>query len=181
MEALEQWEIDLRNQLSEDSQKESFIKNEQSKQKEENFLTHYFVISILLFAIFFVYSQKSNGFISNWFSSVIESDKSENPFENFPNSISSDNSSDIHQIRLDIEKLRQDFDAMNNKLKWNSDRINLMGMLLNENFVIVSNGYDRSNLIFFNSDWTINKMPQYLDIQEKDKEYLQKFIKPISR
>jgi hypothetical protein len=135
----------------------------------------------------FVYNQKSGGALTTWFANRIhftESEKKAPPAENRPDAIPmppANNSGDIAQLKLDMAKMKQDMETMNGKLKWNSDRITLMGMLLNENFVILGNNYDRSDLIFFNSDWTINKMPRYLQIQEKDREYLQKFVKPASK
>jgi hypothetical protein len=211
MAVLEQWEIDLRNQLLEgsESQKEWEERLRQDlkgipprkkkkervqttpapapepihkKKKQESLLGYYVIILLLIVMGLFVYNQKSGGALTNWFANRIQFTESEKktpevrpdagpmPLDN--------NSGDITQLKLDMAKMKQDMETMNSKLKWNSDRITLMGMLLNENFVILGNGYDCSDLIFFNSDWTINKMPRYLQIQEKDREYLQKFVKP---
>jgi len=56
--------------------------------------------------------------------------------------------------------------------------LSLMGLLLNENFMIVRNNYNKGHLIFFNRDWTLDQMPHYLELTDDDKEYLKKFVKP---
>lgn len=222
MAVLEQWEIDLRNQLLEGSESqrewEERLKQELEgipsrkkkkpktkpapapvasepvaedrppialkKKKEEGLLGYYVIIVLLIVMGLFVYNHKSGGAITNWFSNRIQFTESEKTTpETRPDAAPmppANNSAEIAQLRLDMAKMKQDMETMNGKLKWNSDRITLMGMLVNENFVILGNNYDRSHLIFFNADWTINKMPRYLQIQEKDREYLQKFVKPGS-
>jgi len=216
MAVLEQWEIDLRNQLLEGSESqrewEERLKEElqgvrpkkkrkrdkvqeippaqptpaplvvRPSKKSDGYFGYYVVIFLLLVMALFVYNQKSGGAITRWFENRIQfsddqpkkQDDARPPMQPVP----PDKSSEITQMQLDMAKLKQDVTALNDKLKWNSDRITLMGMLVNENFVIMANNYDRSHLIFFNSDWTINKMPRYLQIQEKDKEYLKKFVRP---
>ena len=204
---LEQWEIDLRNQLLEGSQSEreweERLRNElqnvpsrkkrkinvESKaspspsplvesKKKDTFFGYYLVIFILVLMALFIYNQKSGGTISKWFKNRIQiavPDRS--PQKPTLPSLPSDKPI-VTQLQADVAKLKQDMDGLSGKVKWNSDRITLMGMVLNENFVIMGNNYNRSHLVFFNSDWTIDKMPKYLEIQDKDKEYLQKFVKP---
>lgn len=191
--AIEQWEIDLRNQLLEGSevQKEWEKKDSPSRKKkkvqtvpmsiilkkEENLSGYYIVIFLLMAMGLFVYNQKSGGSLVNWVANRIKFTESE---RNLPpvNVSPPANNADIARLKLDVEEMKKDMETINSKSKWNSDRISLIGMLVNENFVILGNGYNRSDLILFNYDWTINKMPKYLQIQGKDKEYLQKFVKP---
>jgi hypothetical protein len=209
---LEQWEIDLRNQLLEGSQSEreweerfrnelrdvpprktprknkptrdnnmpSRFENKAKKTKKDGYFGYYLVILCLIVAAGFVYNQKSNGAITSWVQNRIQISTPDRPVPQNPTlpSMPPDKSSEVAQLQVDVAKIKQDMDTLTGKVKWNSDRITLMGILLNENFVIMSNNYDRSHLIFFNADWTIDKMPRYLEIQEKDKEYLQKFVKP---
>jgi hypothetical protein len=52
-----------------------------------------------------------------------------------------------------------------------------MGLLLNENFTMIMNGKDASDFVFFNRDWTLDRMPKYIEMTEDDKEYLKKFIR----
>lgn len=206
---LEQWEIDLRNQLLEGSQsereweerlrnelqdvpsrkkrkketptikKETVVVVEKNKKKSDGVLGYYLIIFVLLVMSLFIYNQKSGGAITKWFGNRIQISP-EIPASSKPAkpAIPSDKSADVTQLQTDVAKIKQDMEVLTSKVKWNSDRITLMGMVLNENFVITGNNYDRSHLIFFNADWTIDKMPKYLELQEKDKEYLKKFVKP---
>lgn len=209
---LEQWEIDLRNQLLEGSQSEreweERLRNElrdvpprktprknkptrdknmpspfetkvKTKKKQDGYFGYYLIILCLMVAAGFVYNQKSDGAITRWVQNRIQISVPERPAQNPPLPvIPPDKSSEVAQLQTDVAKLKQDMDVLTGKVKWNSDRITLTGTLLNENFVIMRNNYDRSHLIFFNADWTIDKMPRYLELQEKDKEYLQKYVKP---
>ena len=212
---LEQWEIDLRNQLLEGSQSEceweERLRNElqnvptrknrkkdkepinkkeddmkqspfaphKHKKKEDNYVAYYFIIFVLILLGLFVYNQKSGGNIAKWFENRIQIANPNQPALQSPTlpSMPPDKSVEVTQLQTEVAKLKQDMDVLSGKVKWNSDRITLMGMVLNENFVITGNNYDRSHLIFFNANWTIDKMPRYLELQEKDKEYLQKFVK----
>lgn len=192
MAAQEQWEIDLRNQLLDgpELQKEKMRKERVRasltpdpeplrtalKKEPESLLGYYVIIVLLIIMSLFIYNQKCGGDIASWFANRIQfADEKKTPPVNVP---PANKSNDIVQLKLDMEKMKQDIEIMSSKLKWNSDRIALMGVLMNENFVIMGNNYDRSDLIFFNADWTINKMPRYLQIQENDRKYLQKFVKP---
>jgi hypothetical protein len=203
---LEQWEIDLRNQLLEGSQsereweerlrnelqdvpsrkkrkketptikKENVVVVEKNKKKSDGVLGYYLIIFVLLAMSLFIYNQKSGGAITKWFGNRIQISP-ELPASSKP-AIPPNKSTEVTQLQADVAKIKQDMEVLTSKVKWNSDRITLMGMVLNENFVITGNNYDRSHLIFFNADWTIDKMPKYLELQEKDKEYLKKFVKP---
>ena len=42
---------------------------------------------------------------------------------------------------------------------------------------MIMNGKDASDFIFFNRDWTLDRMPKYIEMTEDDKEYLKKFIR----
>lgn len=200
---LEQWEIDLRNQLLEGSQSEreweERLRNElqnvpsrkkrkinvESKvnslvenKKKDAFFGYYLVIFVLILMTLFIYNQKSGGTISKWFENRIQIASPDRSPQNPTLPSMPPDKPIVTQLQADVAKLKQNMDVLSGKVKWNSDRISLMGMVLNENFVIMGNNYNRSHLVFFNSDWTIDKMPKYLEIQDKDKEYLQKFVKP---
>jgi hypothetical protein len=47
-----------------------------------------------------------------------------------------------------------------------------MGLWLNENFNIIKQNEDKDEMVFFNSDWTLNKMPSHIDLSDEIKEYL---------
>ncbi len=63
------------------------------------------------------------------------------------------------------------------RTKWNSDRITLLGTINNHNTVVIKRGLPRSELILLNGDWTINRMPNRIYLDYKDKEFLKKYVK----
>ena len=72
--------------------------------------------------------------------------------------------------------LLKKFDKLSTNLDAAVIKTNLMGFLLNENFMIVRDNKDKNHLIFFKRDWKLNHAPQYLKISDEDLQYLQKYI-----
>lgn len=63
------------------------------------------------------------------------------------------------------------------RTKWNTDAVILLSIINNNNSFVLKNNYPKSELIFLNSDWTINKMPTAVQLDDEDKEFLKKFIR----
>ena len=63
------------------------------------------------------------------------------------------------------------------RTKWNSDRLVLLTTVNNHNTVVIRNGLPRTELIYFNSDWTINRMPDRIYLDKNDQEFLRQFIR----
>jgi len=191
--ALEQWEIDLRRQLegktkSKDTWEEKLVDKNLPRNtenpKDNNTILMLVLLIILGGAMLFAYDSKSGGRFQSWLSSLgSKSNDNSMPIEQ-PSSIEQpiNHDAEIAALRADIQRLDSDnkvkLDKLTTKVQWNSDRLTLMGILLNENFMIVRNNYSRGHLIFFNRDWTLDQMPRYLELSDDDKEYLKKFVKP---
>lgn len=77
----------------------------------------------------------------------------------------------VETLKLAVQKIWE-------RTKWNTDRTILLSIVSNNNNYVVKNNYPKSELIFLNSDWTINKMPTVLNLDEADKEFLKQFVKP---
>lgn len=178
--SLEPWEVNLRRQL--ENQKpieESVIK---PVKAEENNIVPIVLLIIIAALTLIIYDFKNDKKIQTWFKSfsasvVPERIKTVEKAAPSPKNYGQD----IDSLRSEIEKIsienKEGFKKLSDRIKANSDRINLTGILLNENFHIVRNNLDKKHLVFFNSDWTLNKMPRYISISDKDKEYLNKFVK----
>lgn len=182
--ALEQWEIDLRRQLegkinntkpTQTWEDKSEIQPRRSEKPKDNTLLMLSLLVVLGCALLFAYDSKSGGKIQSLFST------DSNVLQPSVN-VSRNYDAEIASLRSDIQRLDADnsakSDKLNSKIQWNSDRLTLMGMLLNENFMIVRNNNNKDHLIFFNRDWTLDQMPRYLQLSNDDKEYLKKFVKP---
>jgi hypothetical protein len=198
---LEQWEIDLQNQLRRiepdvtkpmpEIKSEVVIPNISTPNLEEpkdtvpapisngNSGTMQFLLLfvILFIATLFVYDNKTGGKLKTWVSSHF-SNKIEK-VEKIDNKKTND--SDLFKLRSDFEKFtnenKSQLDALTNKVGSIRDKVMLMGLLLNENFNIIKQGENKEEMVFFNRDWTLDKMPTHIELSDEDREYLKKYIK----
>lgn len=63
------------------------------------------------------------------------------------------------------------------RTKWNSDRITLLATVNNHNLVVQQQNYPKSELIFLNPDWTINRLPNRIALDAADQEFLRRFLR----
>ena len=204
--ALEKWEIELRKQLQDSSDtvqpKEKTWEDRLREQisnvqppppvhhhhapKKNNTGLFVVVILILLGAVLYTVNMKT-GVISNLFNKKTEVAAVEpaNPFEDkkgVPVPPTNNLASEVRQIRIDVDRMKADndtkFDEMQKKIKWNGDRITLLGMMHNENWLVIRNqGSNSTQFLYFNGDWTLSGMPQYLQLTADDQEFLEKYRK----
>lgn len=188
--AVEQWERELRKQLSgvkaakreqwEDDLLEEI--GELPPRRVNNNTTTFVACLIILGALTtFAYDQKTAA-ISRWWQSTHQNIAAVPPLPPTPHK---SYDQDIAELRSAVQKAQTDVAAqqallskLESKTKFNSERITLVGMALNENFMIMRNNYDKNHLIFFNRDWTLDQMPHYLQLSDADKDYLKKYVKP---
>jgi hypothetical protein len=60
--------------------------------------------------------------------------------------------------------------------KWNSDRLTMMGIAFNNNWAVYHNGFPKSDLIYLNKDWTVNKVPPRVQLTPQDRTFVEGFI-----
>lgn len=197
--ALEDWENELRKQFEETEEKSASDKYVDSVPQQKNKIevpspvpapvivpvienkdSSTFVFFVLLviigLATILVYDNKTGNHFKNWIFSSFQNKQSV--------SVVKEETFDPELVKLksDIDKFKLEnkssLDAINAKLNVNSSKIGLMGLLLNENFSMIMKGADASDFIFFNRDWTLDRMPKYIELTEDDKEYLKKFVRP---
>ena len=158
-----------------------------ANDKKNNTLIMMVLLIVLGVDMLFAYDSKSGGKIQAWIMARFASSSApEQPGPSIGPGPSTpktkDYDAEIAALRGDIQKMdaenKANLDKLSKKVDWNSQRIVLMGMVLNENFMIVRNNYNRGHLIFFNRDWTIDQMPHYLELSDDDREYLKKYVKP---
>lgn len=135
---------------------------------KKGFLKYYLAIIGLIVLSIFVYNQKSDSAILHWFVNRIKFKDVDGSIKSFDGKI---------QFQSEIEKMQHDLDKTNKRLTWCVNHMTLLAILANENMEIISKGHDRSQLIFLNKDWTINKMPKYIKLDQDDKEFLQQFLR----
>lgn len=61
------------------------------------------------------------------------------------------------------------------RTKVNRERLTLLGILYNNNIAAMRAG--TKDYIFINSDWTINRYPNHLNLDTEDRAFLSKFVK----
>ncbi len=190
---LEAWEIELKKQFetndvepienvvqepkSENVVQEPEIISTPVNSNQDNSTLFFLAILIILgISILFVYDYKTGGNIKKWMTSAFVSKHTEKIDKE---EISED--AEVAKLRTDLEKYKSEnknnIDALSAKLDTNSNKIGLMGLLLNENFSMIMKGEKSNDFIFFNRDWTLDRMPRYIDLTEDDKEYLKKYVK----
>ncbi len=190
---LEDWEKELRNEYGSPEVKAEPTPSAQStpvpvqepkveikpvddKSKDSGTWLFLVLFLILGITIVWIYDDKTGGKIKSSIMSTFHSKENVQPEEK---ELISD--AEVGKLKNELEKFRSEnktaIDAIQAKLNSNSSKIGLMGLLLNENFTMIMNGKDASDFIFFNRDWTLDRMPKYIEMTEDDKEYLKKFIR----
>lgn len=77
----------------------------------------------------------------------------------------------------DFDQIREAQTKIWERTKWNTDIITLMSIVENHNLAVSQNGYPKSHYIYINSDWTIDRIPQYVQLSERDRQFLEKYVK----
>lgn len=191
---LEKWEIDLRKQLGDqtapskgDNWEENLMKEIEAIPKKIETQNYWFEMALLIFlgiAIIIAYDSKKDGVVQNFVTSLFSkeyfSTESNSP-SNLPLNKALSVNDQIASLKDDLQKMDSDINAKLEKLSEASiqqkNKIHLMGVMLNENFCIVRNNKSKKDMIFFNRDWTLDKMPSNIELAPEDKEYLKKFVK----
>lgn len=185
--ALEKWEIDLRKQLEgvppSKNRKEPWEENLEREikdvpPKKSSGLSYAIIILFLLGSVLFVYDMKTGG-ITNWFKKSNQSPTVVEPGVVAPPVPNKTEDPQIKALRAELDRMKaenkQQFDSLDRRVKWNGDRITLLATVQQENFLTIRNG--GNNFIYFNADWTIDRMPQYLELTPEDKDFLNKYLK----
>ena len=81
------------------------------------------------------------------------------------------------QVDQRLDRLESGFKAIWDRAKWNSDRLTLLATIHNHNMVVVKNSLPKSELILLNSDWTINRMPDRINLDAQDQEFLKRYLR----
>jgi hypothetical protein len=63
------------------------------------------------------------------------------------------------------------------RTNWNSEAITLMADINNHNLYVSQANLSRDNYIYLNSDWTINRIPDHIQLDQQSREFLERHIK----
>ncbi len=148
---MEQWEIDLNNQLSDSKQQIIIVK---PKKSSSSLLIFIFFIMIFLFCGVFAY-KKIHGF-KNWIGEHFKIEKIK----------------EITQDENMSEKIWKKIEIIEDELKKNSKKVNLLGISHNENFSQMNKNNPSANYMLLNHDWSLNRKPENIEINDDDKKFI---------
>jgi len=155
---MEQWEIELRKQLGQN--------NVQKEHIEENKNALSLIVLIILGVLTLIaYEKKSSINVKSWV---------QNQFDTISTKV---DDKDLDGIKQQNEEIKKTIVDLENKTKWNNDRIFILGLMSNENNLILQNDYDKNHLLFLNKDWKLDQEPHYIQISDEDRDYLKKYMK----
>lgn len=149
---MELWEIELQKEINDRPQ--IIVINK--KSKNHSFL--YFVITFLIMALCFSFVYKKYSHVRNWISSRFKTEKIEQLSDQSKNTI--------------WEKLNK----LEEELKKNSQKINLIGISQNENFSLLSNDVT-NKFVFIEENWKLSKYPESIVLNENVKKFLKDHVK----
>jgi hypothetical protein len=192
---MEQWEIDLRTQLEgtvateeprrpapqrrrrQKTQRPSVLLPPK-KKKKSNAGTLLIVAISLAGLLLLAVNVKNNESLFSWPKINEISLNKTDPKIDDPVAPTVDHSPAIAQLVTDVEELQIKSKTIEESMSKQACRTALLGILHNNNFVIVKNNYNRQDLVFFNRDWTIDAMPKYLNLSTEDEAYLRRYLRP---
>lgn len=164
--ALEQWEIDLRNQL-----KDSFLQEDKEEEKKDNSSSNkddlWFYSSLFLFLFL-----STLILIDAQFNIMNFSSKSSNKKINQIRKI--DQKQEPEQEPDQKKYSADELQSIKNILKVHEKRIFLLGITNNENATILRNNKNKKEIITLNRDWTLSHDPTNIELTQSDIEYLNK-------
>jgi hypothetical protein len=179
--SLEQWEKELIKYFEIKNSEIPSSKNKSngtfaSKNTNNDTFLMMLLFVVLGISIFIAYDFKTDGYIQKMvFSEKPEIEKNIPIIERKEPIVQN---KEIETLKEEMKKNKDILDKIVSKTQSNTDRIALMGVMINENFCIDKNNFSKEDMIFLNRDWTLNKMPKYIILSEDDKEYLNKYVKP---
>ena len=131
----------------------------------------------MFWALFLVASVLSLGVLGHFYSE--NTVKLPNiPLVSQPKADPSDRYSDL------LNKYNQAMDVnakLYAQLQRTSDKLALLGTVMNNNFLVDQKNLPRTEYVYVNSDWTIDKMPNQMNFSPEDKEFFNKYLKKVAQ
>lgn len=161
---MENWEQDLKNTIDDVSNNIKF-----KNMIRKDYLL-YIYLTLMSLALLFALEYRTGWLSSKFQKKVISQQKEvlEPANKSFQSEIEI-----LEQKIVDLEIANKE---LQKQLLWNSQRIGLMGIMLNENFNIIKNNNSKDNIIFLGRDWKLSAMPKNLNLTEDDKKIIIEFL-----
>lgn len=79
--------------------------------------------------------------------------------------------------RQDLEAHQAAMTKIWDRTKWNTDIITLMSIVDNHNLQVDQKGYSKNYYLYINEDWTIDRIPECVQLSAQDRAWIQKFVR----
>ena len=175
------WTDDLELQVKEDLKKKSSGTDRPARRNAGNRdLSVYWLFGIILLLVTGVavtYQAKGgNPYVAQPYNNY----QSYNPYPSTP-APNYNSPYDYNYPSMTVDQRMERLESAARKIwdrtKWNSDRLTLLATINNHNGVVIKNALPRQELILLNSDWTINRMPDRIQLDQQDQEFLKQYIR----
>lgn len=168
------WTDDVEKEVKEF--KESLQKNGRQEMKiNQNHLFLFSTIVLLGLGVLFAFKIKTDQL--NQSNSIVNNKE----WVDAPNLITpkspQTNISSLDDLKKQYEAIDLAAQKIWERTKWNSERMTLLATLNNHNLLVLANGHPKSELIFINPDWTINRLPDRIKLDSADIEFMKKFLR----
>jgi len=166
MADIEQWEIDLRNQLG-NSTRDNKPPQEKTasaycEASKNDYLLYSSMILFFILAALFILDFKTD-FINKVLNSHITYEV-KTPDSN------------LIVIGDRIGATEERVGKIEERIKTQEEKIFLLGVVSNENNFIEKKGLNKKDLLFISKNWKLKKYPKHIVLSDSDKKYLEKLI-----
>ncbi len=136
-------------------------------------------IAVMMFVVIFVVVGWKKYFNNDYnFARIFPSEHSTR--SHYPPQSSS---SKISQLRSTVAALRSDLNELKTaaaksdlRSRQNREKIQVIGIVTNENTIIARNGYPRQYYMLITRKWKLARAPRYIRISEADRKYIEALI-----
>ena len=77
------------------------------------------------------------------------------------------------------EEREKDTNDLWKRSRWNSDAITLLSIISNHNIAVAQNGSPKSQYIYINEDWTIDRLPEHLHLDAETRAFLERHMRKV--
>lgn len=165
MAAIEQWEIDLRNQLENsigDSKPPQEEKASSVSGSSKDYLLYSSMILFFVLSALFILDFKTD-FINKILHPHIKYEVK---------------TPDLNLVVIGdrVRATEERISKVEERIKSQEEKIFLLGVVSNENNFIAKNGLNKKDLLLLSKDWKIKKYPKHIILSDNDKKYLEKLV-----
>ena len=83
----------------------------------------------------------------------------------------------VMSIQKELDEMRQKCESLGKDNDLYQKRMTLLAIIHNNNTCVLRNNYSKRDLIYLNTDWTINEIPKHIEFNKDDKEFIKQFVR----